>query len=219
MKNKNKKEKSEEMFEEAEEIKVILVGDSGVGKTSLINAAQDIPFMEGTQISTMICTNVKLPKEINGKKYTIVLWDTIGQERFRSLTATFLKGSQIVIFVFDITNQASFEGLDYWFDLIHNELGDNIIRGIVGNKKDLVDDQEVDDDLVEQYAEKKGVEFKYCSALNSSLFKNFLEDLIKNYLEKFGKSNKDDDNGKQNKKNKKTKINKNKVNKKQNKCC
>jgi len=121
MKNKNKKEKSEEMFEEAE-IKVILVGDSGVGKTSLINAAQDIPFMEGTQISTMICTNVKLPKEINDKKYTIVLWDTIGQERFRSLTATFLKGSQIVIFVFDITNQASFEGLDYWFDLINNGL-------------------------------------------------------------------------------------------------
>ena len=190
MKNKNKKEKSEEMFEEAEEIKVILVGDSGVGKTSLINAAQDNPFMEGTQISTMICTNVKLPKEINGKKYTIVLWDTIGQERFRSLTATFLKGSQIVIFVFDITNQASFEGLDYWFDLIHNELGDNIIRGIVGNKRDLIEDQEVDDDLVEQYAEKKGVEFKYCSAFNSSLFKNFLEDLIRNYLEKFGKSNK-----------------------------
>jgi len=72
---------------------------------------------------------------------------------------------------------------------------------------------------VEQYAEKKGVEFKYCSALNSSLFKNFLEDLIRNYLEKFGKNNKDDDNGKQDKKSKKTKINKIKVNKKQNKCC
>ena len=215
MKNKKSSEKSEENYEENnEEIKVILVGDSGVGKTSLIQCALGNNFMEGTQISTMVCTNVKIEMKINDKKYKINLWDTIGQERFRSLTTIFLKDSQIVIFVCDLTSKESFKGLDYWFDLIQEELGSNIIMGIIVNKRDLTDEQIVEDDLIEQYANKKGLDWTFCSALEPNLFNKFLQELIIKYSKSGFKNNKDNESDK---KSYKLKSTKNK--KKKSKCC
>ena len=170
--------------------------------------------MEGTQISTMVCTNVKIEMTINDKKYKINLWDTIGQERFRSLTTVFLKDSQIVIFVCDLTSKESFKGLDYWFDLIQEELGSNIIMGIIGNKRDLTDEQIVEDDLIEQYANKKGLDWTFCSALEPNLFNKFLQELIIEYSKSGFKNNKDNDSDK---KSYKLKSTKNK--KKKSKCC
>ena len=64
----------------------------------------------------------KIIKIINDREYTINLWDTIGQEKYRALTKVFFKYSEIVIFVFDITNKKSFDALDYWYETIENEL-------------------------------------------------------------------------------------------------
>ena len=89
--------------EEDERIKVILVGETGTGKTSLINTAVGKKFEEGKEISSIKCSYVQLTKVIEDTEYIINLWDTIGQEKFRSLTKVFFKNSDIVIFVFDIT--------------------------------------------------------------------------------------------------------------------
>ena len=175
-----------EKKEEEEPIKVILVGDSGVGKTSLITCTQKKEsFIEGAQISTMVCSFIKITLTISDIKYTINLWDTIGQEQFRSLTKIFLNNSKIVIFVFDITDKVSFDGMDYWFDLIEKELGSDIIRGICANKQDLIDEQAIDDEKIEEYAKNKGVDFTFTSSLAPEGFNVFLEKLVEDYIKKY----------------------------------
>ena len=171
--------------EKGEEIKIILVGESGTGKTSLINTAQGLPFFEGNQISTLISSFVKLSLTIDGVKYYINLWDTIGQERYRALTKVFLNESKIVIFVFDITAKESFTELEYWINLIENELPPDVIKEIAANKSDLIAENEnVDEDMIREYSEKKGIEFTYTSAKNIKTFNKLLNKLITKYIEK-----------------------------------
>ena len=107
----------------------------------------------------------------------------MGQEKFRSLTKIFLNDSKIVIFVFDITNIASFNELDYWFEIVENELGPKIIKGIAANKKDLMDEQQVEGNLIEEYAKKKGVNYSYTTATNIEDFKILLKNLVKLYID------------------------------------
>ena len=171
---------------EEQEIKVILVGESGTGKTSLINIAMGMKFVEGTELSTSAATFVTKIIKIGGKSYTLNLWDTIGQEKFRSLTKIFIKDSKIVIFVYDITRLDSFKELNYWFKTIQDVLGDSAVLGIAGNKHDLFMKEEVKEEVAEKYAEEKGVPFKLTSAKNPLSFNTFLEDLLKKYIEKSG---------------------------------
>ena len=86
-----------------------------------------------------------VPKEfiIDGKSYLTNLWDTIGQEKFRSLTKIFIKDSKIVVFVFDITNRNSFKELNFWMNTIEEILGVDAILGIAANKQDLYDKEQV----------------------------------------------------------------------------
>ena len=171
---------------EEQEIKVILVGESGTGKTSLINIAMGMKFVEGAELSTSAATFVTKIIKIGGKSYTLNLWDTIGQEKFRSLTKIFIKDSKIVIFVYDITRIDSFKELNYWFKTIQDVLGDTAVLGIAGNKHDLFMKEEVKEEVAEKYAEDKGVPFKLTSAKNPLSFNTFLEDLLKKYIEKSG---------------------------------
>ena len=93
--------------EEEEEIKVILVGETATGKTSLINTSIGLEFKDKT-FSTQTNSISKKKITVKNKKYCINLWDTIGQEQFRSLTKIFMKDSKIVIFVYDITRKDTF---------------------------------------------------------------------------------------------------------------
>lgn len=181
---------NEEASEETDNgIKVILVGEAGTGKTSLINSIQGKEFIEGEQMSSMTCSYIKLKFPIEGEVYKLRLWDTIGQEQYRSLTKMFLNCAKIVIFVFDITNKESFQALDFWYDTIESELGKGPIKGIAANKQDLYEEQIVEDDTIEEYANNKGLKFVYTTATNPVGFKTLLEDLLKKYLKKIGKQN------------------------------
>ena len=171
---------------EDEEIKIILVGESGTGKTSLINVAMGMKFQEGTELTTSSASFVTKIIKIGDKSYSLNLWDTIGQEKFRSLTKIFIKDSKIVIFVYDITNLRSFEELNFWFKTIHDVLCDTPILGICGNKQDLFVKEQVSEEKAEKYAEEKGVDFKLTSAKNPLSFNSFLEDLLKKFIVKSG---------------------------------
>ena len=168
------------------EIKVILVGETGTGKTSLINVAMGLKFTEGVEASTSAASFVTKKIKIGDKEYILNLWDTIGQERFRSLTKIFIKDSKIVIFVYDITRLQTFNELDFWFKTIHDVLGDEPILGIVGNKKDLIMKEQVNEEKAEKYADDKNVPLKLTTAKNPLSFNIFLEDLLKKYIEKKG---------------------------------
>ena len=176
--------------EEEEGIKVILVGEAGTGKTSLINTAVGKKFVEGTQISSMNCSFVELTKVIEDTEYTINLWDTMGQEKYRSLTKVFFKNSDIVIFVFDITQKQSFDDLEYWFKTIEEELGDGPIKGLAANKQDLFEKQEVEDDDIKKYARDKGIVFEYTTATTPHDFDKLLTQLLKQYIKKWAEIDK-----------------------------
>ena len=179
--------------ETAEEIKVILVGESGTGKTSLINTSIGIPFKENMITSA---SNSFAPKEfqIDGKKYILNLWDTIGQEKFRSLTKIFIKDSKIVIFVYDITNEKSFKELEYWITTIKDILKDEAVLGIAGNKQDLFKNEKVKEETAKKYAQEKNIIFELTSSKNRKTFEKLLEDLLKQYIEKNGGSDQSDSN-------------------------
>ncbi len=168
-----------------EEIKVILIGESGTGKTSLINATMGLKFKDTVESTTTNSFSSKTVT-INNKEYVLNLWDTIGQEKFRSLTKIFIKDSKIVILVYDITRKASFNELNFWLKMIQDILGDEPVLGICGNKSDLFVKEQVKEEEVKKYSQEKNIPFKLTSAKNPLSFNKFLEDLVKQYLEKRG---------------------------------
>ena len=177
---------SKQSDEDVEEgIKVILVGETGTGKTSLINSAMGKKFKDDHK-STMYCSYVNLKKVIEDKEYNLNLWDTIGQEKFRSLTKIFIKDSKIVLLVYDITRIDTFKELDFWHKMIRDILGDDPILGICGNKQDLFAREQVKEEVAKKYAEEKNIPFKLTSAKNPLSFNKFLEELVGKYVEKNG---------------------------------
>ena len=176
--------------DEDNENKVIFIGESGVGKTSLIKVSIGQQF--DTQ-HTLTLTASYFAKKFfyNNQKFTFNLWDTIGQEKYRALTKMFFIHSNIVILVYDITNKKTFEALDLWLDQVKNELGDDFILAVVGNKSDLYIKEEVSQQEGKEYAEKSCAKFKLCSAKdNPAEFIQFLDKLCEEYVIKTKKISK-----------------------------
>ena len=174
-------------------IKAILLGESGVGKTNLINAAIGNEFDDNSP-STYYNSFVEKYFEINNKKYLLNIWDTIGQEQFRPLTRIFFKDSKIVIFVYDKSLRKSFDELNYWINEVKTLLGNDIIIAIVGNKADLDEkDEDVDENEARKFAIKMNAKFKMTSAkINGKGFVSFLKELLIDYIKKNnGKINKE----------------------------
>ena len=169
-----------------EEIKTILVGMSGTGKTNIINALTNQKF-DSKSMSTMTSTFVDRYFNRNGKKYRLEIWDTAGQEKFRSLTKIFIKDSKIVIFVYDITTKKSFEEIDFWVQTVKDILGDTPIFGLAGNKKDLYDQEQVTIEEGEAKAKDIGAIFKQTSAkCEVPAINKFAEELLDAYIVKNG---------------------------------
>ena len=176
--------------EDENKIKIILLGESGVGKTNIINIAIGKPFNE-KEGSTIASSFVEKKIKVDGAEYLLNLWDTIGQEQFRQLTKLFYSNSNIVIFVYDITNKKSFEELNYWLKDVENHLGNDFIKVIIGNKKDLFLKEEVKEEEGEEFAKNIGAKFLYFSAKNDNakILEDFLIDSIKDYIVTYDKKN------------------------------
>ena len=167
-----------------ETIKVVLIGDSGVGKTSIIqryvNDEYDpnIIFSSSAQFLTK---TIEL-NELQTVKFDI--WDTAGQEKFRALAKIFYKDARVIILVYDITNKVSFENLkQYWFkEIEENSISDAIIV-IVGNKSDLYEIEQVTDEEGQKYADEKKAIFKKTSALSNRNIDSLFNDVAKKYFD------------------------------------
>ena len=160
------------------EIKTVLLGEAGVGKTSIIKQYTKNEFNSEIESSISGQYNSKqiFIKEID-KKIKFDLWDTAGQEIYRSLAKIFYQDAKIIIFVYDITNKKSFEGIKkYWHKQVLSSSNTNPILALVGNKSDLYDDQEVKEEDAITYAESIGAIFQTTSAKSNTgidmLFKN-----------------------------------------------
>ena len=146
--------------------KLLLVGDSGVGKSSLLLRFSDDTFSD-TYIST-IGVDFKIQTLMLGDKTVkLQVWDTAGQERFRTITASYYRGAQGVVVVYDVTNQTSFDNIAKWVDEIDRYAGEHVTRIIVANKADLEEKRVISTDTGVKYAEQLGVTFMEASAKNS----------------------------------------------------
>lgn len=115
---------------EEERCKVVFVGEAGTGKTSMINTALDQPFVKDS-ITTAAPTFSLFQAKVGDKEVKMELWDTAGQEKFRTLNRIFYKNAKIAIIVYDITRRESFEEIEkYWISEIKKYTSDNISKYI-----------------------------------------------------------------------------------------
>ena len=201
--------------DDAVEIKTILVGMSGTGKTNIINAITGQKFEEN-KFTTSTSSFIDKYMTVKNKKYRLEIWDTAGQEKFRSLTKIFIKDSKIVIFVYDITTRASFEEIDFWVSTVKDILKeDKIVYGLAGNKKDLFQNEAVEEEEGEKKAQEIGALFKLTSAKTGQGINEFIQSLLEEYVKKIGDSPNDNNNAKGNK----LSGNNSNGEKKKSKCC
>ena len=174
-----KKKKDEKIHE----LKVILVGNSGVGKTNLINVLTGRKF-EQSIMTTTISTYVEKKMEMGNKKYNLEIWDTAGQEKFHSLTKLFIKESRIVLFVYDITDKNSFNEIKSWVKIVKEVLDDKFVMGLAGNKKDLFLKEVINEVKGKEKAKEIGAIFKLTSAKEGEGIHELMESLLKEYIKR-----------------------------------
>ncbi|XP_064388540.1 ras-related protein Rab-8A-like [Halichondria panicea] len=143
--------------------KLLLIGDSGVGKTCIL-----VRFSEDAFNSTFISTigiDFKIRTvEIEGKKIKLQIWDTAGQERFRTITTAYYRGAMGIMLVYDVTNERTFENIRNWIRNIEENASADVEKMILGNKCDLQESRVVSQERGRVLAEEHGVKFMETSA-------------------------------------------------------
>ena len=171
-------------MDEPENVKVVLLGESGVGKTSIINQFTTNKFNPRcpTSVSAQFTSKIiKFPQFDKSIKFDI--WDTVGQEKYRSLAKIFYKDAKIIILVYDITTDFSFTALkDFWYKETLNFADNDPIFAIVANKIDLYEKQTVDNNDGKAFAEEINALFQTTSALSNSGISNLFENLGKKII-------------------------------------
>ena len=177
-------------------LKILVLGDSNVGKTSLLLSYSDNYFPDSHVATIGIDYKIKTIA-VNGVNLKLQIWDTSGQERFRSMTHTFLKKAHGIVFVYDITNKKSFEGVKDWIKDAENN-GAGFEKILVGNKCDLEGKREVSKDSLDKFGNKKKIKtFETSAKTNINVNEAFdcLAKLIvkdknkEEIIEKFGERN------------------------------
>ena len=162
--------------------KVVLLGESGVGKTSIISQFVDQTYQEDLQTSTGGTFSSKTFIYGNNQLLKFEIWDTAGQERYRALTTMFYKEANAAILVYDITRVDSFEQLqEYWVKQIQESAPENIITVICGNKSDLINQEKVDEEKAREYAKEIGALFCLTSAKNAYGINDLFIQIAKKY--------------------------------------
>jgi small GTP-binding protein len=147
--------------------KLLLIGDSGVGKSCLLLRFADDTYTE-SYIST-IGVDFKIRTiELDGKTIKLQIWDTAGQERFRTITSSYYRGAHGIIIVYDVTDQGTFNNVKTWLNEIDRYASENVNKLLVGNKCDLTNKKVVDFKTAKEFADQLSVPFLETSAKNST---------------------------------------------------
>ena len=174
---------------ESLKFKLIVVGDQNTGKSCILNRFANEIFEENYQATIGLDFLNKIVN-INGQKVHLVLYDTAGQEKFRSLIPMYIREAQIILLIYDITSKESFESIPKWFSDVLNVKNDEAIFALVGNKIDLNDKRVVSFEEGKKLANEKNIIFEEVSAKDghnfNELFNNKLfNELYKKFKNKF----------------------------------
>ena len=157
--------------------KLILIGDSSVGKSNILLKYLKNEFDQNSRATVGVEFGTKNIM-INDKKIKIQIWDTAGQERYRSITSAYYKGAKGALIVYDITRQNTFENIDKWISDLKLNGDKNICIVILGNKSDLNNQREVDKDLGMKKAAMYKTAFMETSALNGENITKAFDEII-----------------------------------------
>lgn len=147
--------------------KVVVIGDSGVGKSSLLSRLTRDEFNIESK-STIGVEFAKREMRLDGKIIKAQIWDTAGQERYRAITNAFYRGTVGALVVFDVTKAESFKSVTKWLEALRKHGDENIQIMLVGNKTDIEDQREVPTDGSQAFADVNNLSFIETSALNAS---------------------------------------------------
>ena len=162
--------------------KVTLIGDSGVGKTSIIGRYISGIFRGDAYTTSGANYSQKIYKN-NNQKVRLNIWDTAGQEKFRSLGRNFYKDAYIICIIYDITNKKSFQNIkEVWYPEIEKHGEKYKILAIVGNKCDLYEDEEVEEKEVNDFSNQIGAKYFLISAKNGEAIEEMFKTLANLYL-------------------------------------
>ena len=163
-------------------IKITLLGSSGVGKTCIIKRYTEHSFEENSQ-STSGASYSQKPLMIDNKVVQLDLWDTAGQEKYRSLGRHFYKDAYIVCLVYDITNPESFVDLkEKWYKDLKSFGEKYTVLAVVGSKSDCFEKEQVSEEEARAYAKEIGAIYMLTSAKNGNNIDALFEKLVRQYL-------------------------------------
>ncbi|VVB08263.1 unnamed protein product [Arabis nemorensis] len=158
--------------------KIVLIGDSAVGKSNLLARFARDEFYPNSK-STIGVEFQTQKIDINGKEIKAQIWDTAGQERFRAVTSAYYRGAVGALLVYDISRRQTFHSIGRWLNELHTHSDMNVVTILVGNKSDLKDIREVSTAEGKALAEAQGLFFMETSALDSSNVAAAFETVVK----------------------------------------
>ncbi|KAM1029197.1 hypothetical protein ACFX2A_042739 [Malus domestica] len=147
--------------------KLLLIGDSGVGKSCLLLRFADDSYLD-SYISTIGVDFKIRTVDQDGKTIKLQIWDTAGQERFRTITSSYYRGAHGIIIVYDVTDQESFNNVKQWLNEIDRYASENVNKLLVGNKADLTANKVVSYETAKAFADEIGIPFMETSAKNAT---------------------------------------------------
>lgn len=161
--------------------KIVIIGDSGVGKSCLLLRFADDTFTDNYYTTIGVDFRYKCIS-INNKKIKLQIWDTAGQERFKTVTSAYYRGADGIIIVYDQTEHQSFDHLGDWLDDITKFTTDNPIKFVIANKEDLKDNATVTDEEIRNFSLRTGIEVIKASAKSSYQVKYAFEKLTQKLI-------------------------------------
>ena len=161
MNNYQKAEEYDHLF------KILLIGSTGVGKSSLLVRFADDVFSDNFMPTIGVDFKIRTV-EVDGKTIKLQIWDTAGQERFKTITSSYYKGAHGIIVVYDMTDRESFGKIQDWMQEIEKHASDNISRILIANKSDLEEKRQVTAEEGQELADHFCIRFLETSAKDSN---------------------------------------------------
>ena len=172
--------------------KIVLVGDSGVGKTNLLLRYLKNEFNTQTKATVGVeFGNTKV--KIDNALIKAQIWDTAGQERYRSITSAYYKGAHGALIVYDITRKDSFDSVEKWLSDLKNNGEEKMVIMVIGNKCDMVNERVISTEEGEAKAQRNNIAFLETSALNATNVAKAFDELIQKLYVAFKKDFEDND--------------------------
>ena len=167
-------------------LKLIILGDSGVGKTNIINRYVKDSFITNSKATVGVEFFVKTYR-VNNDIIKLEIWDTAGQERYKSITSAYYKGSRGVLLVYDITRLSTFEDVEKWMNEICERIKGSLKIMLIGNKSDLIEDRKITTEMAIEKAKLLNIPLLETSALNSDNIQKAFENILKEMYKEFKK--------------------------------